>query len=477
MNLTDSPKKQAVPFAVNGQRENLLPTTPAGDNTASYSAGFPPVTMILKAAGGLPPKGQDMNQILFELASVARWCGAGGSYPFDSAFAATVSGYPAGAEVLTSDASGFWVNTVDGNSNSPEAADASLTGWVPSGNYGVTALTALTNTSVTMTSLQASKPRITLAGTLTANINLIVPAWQKSWLIENNTSGNFTVTVKTPSGSGVAIPSGAKASVYGNGTNIALDNQTLNVSTQVTGIVGQARNLGVSVTTASATATVTADEIIVGTSLGGSQYRIGSFSKTINLATTGAGGMDTGTAPANGFVAIYVIYNPVSGASALLGVNATSVKAPEVYGGANMPSGYTSSALVSVWPVHSVAGQFAVGQQTDRAISIAPKTALNTTSAASSLTALSISAIVPINARSVNLACGVVESSAGTGISLSVAGSASQVGIVGLEAAVSGQTASNQITLRVLMAVSQTIYYITNANTGTRTISVFSYEF
>jgi len=238
----------------------------------------------------------------------------------------------------------------------------------------------------------------------------------------------------------------------------------------MTGVVGQSRNLTMSVTAASATATVTADEVIVSTALGGSQYRIGSFNKTINLGTTGAGGMDTGTAPANGFVAVYAIYNPVSGASGLLGVNATSVRAPEVYGGANMPAGYTASALVSVWPVHSVASQFAIGQQADRAISISPKSA-------PSLTALSITAIVPINARLVNLACGVVKSSAGTGVSLSVTGSASQAGIVGLEAAVSGQTASNQLTLRVLMAVSQTIYYTTNANAGSRTISVFGYEF
>ncbi len=259
---------------------------------------------------------------------------------------------------------------------------------------------------------------------------------------------------------------------------LAIQQSTKNYAPQVvTSVVGTARNLTMNVTAASATATITADEIIVETALGGSQYRIGPFSKTLNLATTGAGGMDTGTAPANGFVAIYVIYNPVSGASALLGVNATSVKAPEVYGGANMPSGYTSSALVSVWPVHSVAGQFAVGLQVDREISFVPKTALNTTAAAATLTSLSIAAIVPINARLVNLACGVVESSAGTGVSLSVAGTASQVGIVGLEAAVSGQTASNQLTLRILMAVSQTIYYLTNANTGTRTISVFSYEF
>jgi hypothetical protein len=73
MNRTDAPKKQPVPFSVNGPREDLLSTTPAGSNQASYDVGFPAITMLLKSAGGLPPKGQDMNQILYELSSIGRW--------------------------------------------------------------------------------------------------------------------------------------------------------------------------------------------------------------------------------------------------------------------------------------------------------------------------------------------------------------------------------------------------------------------
>jgi hypothetical protein len=63
------------------------------------------------------------------------------------------------------------------------------------------------------------------------------------------------------------------------------------------GIVGGARNAKMSVATASATATFTASELLVETALGGQAFKLANFSKTINLATTGAGGMDTGTAP------------------------------------------------------------------------------------------------------------------------------------------------------------------------------------
>lgn len=235
MNKTDAPKKQAVPFGVNGQREDLLSTTPAGDNTASYDAGFPAVTMILKAAGGLPPKGQDMNQILYELASVARWDGAGAGYPFDSAFAASVGGYPAGAKIPSTDSAGYWLNITDANSTNPEATNGSLTGWVPVETYGVTSVSGLAAANVTLTSLQAAKERIKLAGALTASINIVVPAWTKRWTIVNGCTGSFTVTIKTPSGTGVAIPAGLTANVIGDGTNVIQDTSLLGPSGRLIG--------------------------------------------------------------------------------------------------------------------------------------------------------------------------------------------------------------------------------------------------
>jgi len=127
MNRTDAPKKQPVPFAVNGQREDLLNTTPAGDNTASYDAGFPPVTMILKAAGGLPPKGQDINQILFELSSLSRWASTGALNTYDATFSSSIGGYPKGAVLLSNNASNIFISTADGNSNDPNSVS---TGWL-----------------------------------------------------------------------------------------------------------------------------------------------------------------------------------------------------------------------------------------------------------------------------------------------------------------------------------------------------------
>ncbi len=127
MNRTDSPAKQPKPFGINGPREPILSTTPAGDNTASYESGFPPITMTLKSAGGLPPKGQDMNQILYELSALARWASAGALNAYDSSFATSIGGYPKGSMLISDDNSKIYFSTIDENTNNPNSVS---TGWL-----------------------------------------------------------------------------------------------------------------------------------------------------------------------------------------------------------------------------------------------------------------------------------------------------------------------------------------------------------
>lgn len=132
MNRSDSPKKQPKPFGVNGQRGAILPTTPAGDNSASYEQGFPPITMILKSAGGLPPKGQDMNQILYELSALGRWSSTGALNTFDSEFASEISGYPSWAMLISDDGERIFINTTEGNLSDPNNNGA---GWKDALSY------------------------------------------------------------------------------------------------------------------------------------------------------------------------------------------------------------------------------------------------------------------------------------------------------------------------------------------------------
>lgn len=225
MQNSSQPKLLPTPFADNGARQSIPNDSQIGITAgrASYTDGFPPLTRTPLAAGGVPPFGTDFNGVLNDITAAIRWAQSGSGYPFNADFNTAVSGYPKGARIPNSSLDGYWLNTVDGNTSNPEVTGAATTGWVPSENYGSTAITGLSGSSVTLTTLQASKERITLAGTLSANINLVIPAWNKSWTVVNGTTGNFNVTVKTPNGTGVSLTAGQTQRVIGDGTNITLD--------------------------------------------------------------------------------------------------------------------------------------------------------------------------------------------------------------------------------------------------------------
>ena len=119
MKIANVPKKMSVVFGVNGQRQDLLADTVAGEPNASYNAGFPPITMIAKSAGGQAPLGKDFNQIFNELAADAQWNQASGIYPYDSEFSAAIGGYPKGSVVLGSDGITIYQSTIDDNESDP----------------------------------------------------------------------------------------------------------------------------------------------------------------------------------------------------------------------------------------------------------------------------------------------------------------------------------------------------------------------
>lgn len=261
-------------------------------------------------------------------------------------------------------------------------------------------------------------------------------------------------------------------------TATLLSNLKSAVKAQSNAVVGQMRNLRMNVAAASASATLTADELILSTALGGPSYRLASFNKTINLATNGVGGMDTGGAPSGGYVAIYAIYNPTTGASGLLGWNTTSTAAPNVYAGSNMPPGYTASALVSAWPVNA-SGQFVIGLQRDRQVSIRPVLVLNTSTVQAGYTPLSISGAIPLVATSAKILLAALSSSASTVQTLSVATDASETAVQVLSSATVLAGNGVSCTGTIDLTTAQTLYWKSTSSGGTPnfSINVVSYGF
>lgn len=124
-----NPKLLTKPFASEGLRnsiaEDVTETTPA--NAATYTKGFPAVTMTPIAVGGQPPSGKDMNGILYELSSHIAYINKGGSYKFDADFCEEIGGYDIGCVLQSDDSLILYVNTLPNNKTNPNTSNSR--GW------------------------------------------------------------------------------------------------------------------------------------------------------------------------------------------------------------------------------------------------------------------------------------------------------------------------------------------------------------
>lgn len=239
-------------------------------------------------------------------------------------------------------------------------------------------------------------------------------------------------------------------------------------------VVGSARNVRMSITAASATATLTADEILVKASYGGSAWLIPSFNKTVNLAATGAGGMDIGAAPASGYVSVYAIYNPTTAVSALLAC-AQATSNGSVYSGANMPAGYTASALVSSLATNA-SGQFKVSTTLDRTVIIPTINGYSSSGGTiPSPVPISLVAVLPTNAKYFS---GIMSanSTLATTVGISVSADAANSGYQNVNGGSLQQLAAP---FRCPVTTPQTAYITASAGGGTPTyiINISAYEF
>lgn len=189
-------------------------------NAASFTDGFPPSTMTPEASGGLPFFGQDMNGILYMISAYCANFAAGALSKYNSTLSTAISGYPLGAVLVNTNGNGVWINQVDGNTTNPDSGGAN---WLPAARVGSVNI-ALSGSDVTLTALQAVLPYIAFFGTISANINVILPTNAgQGWILANATSGAFTVTAKTSAGTGVVIPptgAAAPTSIYCDSANI-----------------------------------------------------------------------------------------------------------------------------------------------------------------------------------------------------------------------------------------------------------------
>lgn len=230
-----APTPPVIPeaFAQSGDR-TTIPDIAGFAGRASWSVGFPPITMEDKIAGGMPPDGRDVNGALYAISAHAFYIQAGQPFTYDSTVSTAISGYGLGAVVGSSDGKTLWYNISSGNTADPDGAG---TNWVSAFTYGSLNISGLTGGTRTLTRLESRFALLILSGTLAANQAIVLPTDVREWRIVNSTTGSFTVTVRTNAGTGVSVPQGgytAAVGVYGNGTDIFLDVQPVALPIAVT---------------------------------------------------------------------------------------------------------------------------------------------------------------------------------------------------------------------------------------------------
>uniref|UniRef100_A0AAU6W307 Tail fiber protein n=3 Tax=unclassified bacterial viruses TaxID=12333 RepID=A0AAU6W307_9VIRU len=247
------------------------------------------------------------------------------------------------------------------------------------------------------------------------------------------------------------------------------------------GVIGASRKASMRVSAASTTASFTANQIVVAQALGGQSYSLSSISASINLSTVGAGGMNSGLAPASGWVSIYLIYNPSSDAYALLGVDSSSSVSPEVFSGSGMPGGFTASALISVWKTNS-SRQLVVGALQGRSVSLPGSLAVSSSTSTPVITQVNIASCVPPNANACGgfmLVSGINTTNAQVNIYSDALGSG-EIQAAGNSTTGGVQNISGAPFSYVKILTQQSIWWSVGATTGTvtgGTIRISSYDF
>jgi hypothetical protein len=118
----------------------------------------------------------------------------------------------------TGDQAGNWGETT--NSNIGTAIEQAITG------LGNPVFTTDADLTISLTDTVASQTaralvlNMTSTGSLTAPRNLVVPTIEKQYIVQNNTTGGRSITVKTAAGTGITVPNGAKVHLYVDGVNV-----------------------------------------------------------------------------------------------------------------------------------------------------------------------------------------------------------------------------------------------------------------
>ena len=170
------PNKLTVAFCNAGDKSSSIPLTVSSGDEAlgkvSFSKGWPSVCGLPTASGGVAPTREDFNEIFNIVTRLGQWQSVGGAMRFDANHATAINGYPVGATVLSTTNNGYWINTVDGNTNDPDSISTGWTkDWGSGGGGGgggiVNTVTVVATHGFSGSSSGGTNPQLTLSTTVT----------------------------------------------------------------------------------------------------------------------------------------------------------------------------------------------------------------------------------------------------------------------------------------------------------------------
>lgn len=246
------------------------------------------------------------------------------------------------------------------------------------------------------------------------------------------------------------------------------------INATVAPTIGSARNL-VALNNAGTPASkvdITADEVVLKDS-GGKPFLATSVSLTVNIAASGANGLDTGSEAGSVWYYIWVIYNATTVTVASL--LSTSATAP------TLPSGYTFKALVGVVR-NDGSSNFVSFFQQDRECFMADTVVFTAKTGVTSLTALAgadltaFQALVPPIAKQCWGAAGNTNANGGMALAADANGLGLMIACVGGPSGNSINSYQLAGNWRVALKTSQTLYYIMAATTAAHRLSVSGFK-
>lgn len=385
-----NPTLISVPFANGGNKNTIQTTRQAGQDAqdATWTDGFPSVTMTPISAGGLPPKGLDFNGIFYALSDNVVHRLKGLSVQFSATYATAIGGYPVGSKLELNDGSAIVISTVANNMTDP---NSSMTGWA----YYSGSASIVNN----LTSTDATRPLSAAQGKVLNDSKLNITDFQKQAAIISAASGTsdaitasytpaitaltngMSLFVRASAANTTATPTftpnsgtiAAKTIVKGAGSALAagdiaggghwielqydatlgkwvLLNPATGISISQASVSGVFSGLKIStVGISNYNSVITANSVVLKNS-SGAAYLAQSVNVTGNINTVGANGLDTGTLAASTWYYVHVIYNPTTQTTAAL--FSLSATAP------TLPSGYTFSARVGAVRTDSTANKY-----------------------------------------------------------------------------------------------------------------------